>query len=63
MRPRTRIRDIEMISVFLSWKLCARLILNPVSENGGLPLVFAALVTRLHPVEDVIVLVGLRTVC
>ena len=52
MRPRTRIRDIEMVSIFLRWELRAGLILNPVPEDRGLTFEFAALVVGRDPVED-----------
>lgn len=60
MRPGTRIRNIEMISATLGWKLGARLVLNEGSEDGLGALEFSGFVAGLDPVEDgtFLVLIG-----
>lgn len=57
MRPRTRIRDVKMVSIFLSGELGAWLVLDEAAEDGLLPLKLAALVARLDPIEDRIFLI------
>lgn len=62
MRPRARVRDIEMISSLLSRKLGTGLARDPVPKLRDLPLEFARLVFGIDPVEDIFLVVLIENI-
>lgn len=61
LTPRTGIRDIEMVTVFLRGKVRARLSGDPVPEDGLLTLEFTGLVVGIDPVGDLLRVASLET--
>lgn len=52
LTPRTRVRDIQMISALLGRELGVRLFGDPVAEDRGLALELAGFIVRVNPVGD-----------
>jgi hypothetical protein len=46
--PGTGVRDVEVVAAFLCGKFGIGFVLDPVSEDGGLALEFAALVAGFY---------------
>lgn len=53
MRPRTGVRDIEVVAILFGGELGTLLGRDGIAEHGGLAFELAALVVGRNPVEDV----------